>query len=210
MKRFLVTAALLLAPIGLAAQDAPDGSATPELSPWQTGHTLVLDGERIVYDAVVGSVILRDNGEHPTVRVNIHYVDGVPIVEDAIRRLVSTGPRRIERQARVGVVVERAGDDLRPHRVSGSPGPSRPPRHRSVPCAPLRRGAAREGSRAGVERRDPRAQGHRAGSRSAARARRARVARARRDGDPRGRRARSRARCARTTSGRPGAVVLIA
>ena len=66
MKTTYIAAALLLLPFGLAAQDAPTGGAGVEPSRWQTSHSIVLNGETVTYDAVVGSIILRDNEEHPT------------------------------------------------------------------------------------------------------------------------------------------------
>lgn len=47
---------------GAAAPSGPE----PEPSRWQTGHSIVLNGQTLAYDAVVGSVILRDDEEKAT------------------------------------------------------------------------------------------------------------------------------------------------
>ncbi|MFV1988093.1 MAG: S10 family peptidase [Gemmatimonadota bacterium] len=42
------------------------GASDPEPSRWQTSHSIVMNGETVAYDAVVGSIILRDDEENPT------------------------------------------------------------------------------------------------------------------------------------------------
>jgi len=65
------TLLLALLPAGLAAQrgagdGAGAGAAEPEPSRWESSHSIVVDGETVAYDAVVGSVILRDEKETAT------------------------------------------------------------------------------------------------------------------------------------------------
>jgi carboxypeptidase C (cathepsin A) len=48
----------------LAGQDASAGD--PEPSRWRSSHSVVVQGETVEYDALVGSVILRDREETPT------------------------------------------------------------------------------------------------------------------------------------------------
>jgi len=71
---FLVVSAL--ASTGLLAQQGggrPSGSEAPaaagpepEPSRWETSHSIVVGGQTVAYDAVVGSIILRDDAEKAT------------------------------------------------------------------------------------------------------------------------------------------------
>lgn len=56
---------LLLAPLTILAQDAPPPK---DLAPeeWRTHHSIRVGDETVEYDAVVGSIILRDDEEKPT------------------------------------------------------------------------------------------------------------------------------------------------
>lgn len=56
----------LFAPSLTLAQEGEDGGADPEPSRWQTSHSIVMRGETIAYDAVIGSIILRDTEEKAT------------------------------------------------------------------------------------------------------------------------------------------------
>ncbi len=51
--------ALVLVPGGLVAQEMDAGDAAP--SRWESHHSIVVGGETVEYEAVVGSIILRDN-----------------------------------------------------------------------------------------------------------------------------------------------------
>jgi carboxypeptidase C (cathepsin A) len=63
-------------PVEIAAQDTatrngPDGDGAPsgaEPAParWESRHSIVVEGQTVEYDAVVGSIILRDNAEKAT------------------------------------------------------------------------------------------------------------------------------------------------
>ncbi len=66
MKSFVICAALLSLPPGLGAQEEMNGAGEPEPSRWQTSHSIVVNGETVTYDAVVGSTILRDDEEKAT------------------------------------------------------------------------------------------------------------------------------------------------
>lgn len=72
-------AATLALPAGVAAQANPrsgppengargtgEATAAPEPAHWETGHSIVLGGRTVSYDAIVGSVILRDDKEKAT------------------------------------------------------------------------------------------------------------------------------------------------
>lgn len=48
----------------LSAQDGPSDEAAPER--WASNHSIVMDGETVEYEAVVGSVILTDSEEEPS------------------------------------------------------------------------------------------------------------------------------------------------
>ena len=69
MKKFIVLAGLaVIGPGALVAQEEatpPPPSAGPEPSPsrWESQHSIVVGGETVEYDAVVGSIILRDDEE---------------------------------------------------------------------------------------------------------------------------------------------------
>jgi carboxypeptidase C (cathepsin A) len=75
---FLAPLWSLAAPADLGAQQSSqphmqeaDGSAgggvaNPEPSRWASNHSIVVDGETVTYEAVVGSIILRDEEESPT------------------------------------------------------------------------------------------------------------------------------------------------
>ncbi|WP_428277573.1 S10 family peptidase [Candidatus Palauibacter sp.] len=61
--------ALGLLPAGALAQDEPGagGNASePQPARWASNHSIVVDGATVEYEAVVGSVILRDNEENAT------------------------------------------------------------------------------------------------------------------------------------------------
>lgn len=58
-------ATLLTASSGLAAQDAPP-EAEPTPSRWESQHSIVVQGETVNYDAVVGSVVLRGDDDKAT------------------------------------------------------------------------------------------------------------------------------------------------
>ena len=69
MKSLTVIAALALLPAGALAQDSSDGGADrsePQPSRWESNHSIVVNGETVAYQAVVGSVILRDDEENAT------------------------------------------------------------------------------------------------------------------------------------------------
>ena len=68
MKSLTLIAALGLAPAAaLAQEDAGDGMRSePQPSRWASNHSIVVDGETVAYEAVVGSVILRDNEANAT------------------------------------------------------------------------------------------------------------------------------------------------
>jgi carboxypeptidase C (cathepsin A) len=75
MKKWVVLALLVLSPvllpITLSAQEAEDdkpraAGPEPEASAWESQHSIVVNGETVQYDAVVGSIILRDDQEHAT------------------------------------------------------------------------------------------------------------------------------------------------
>ena len=56
---------LLLAP-SAAAQENENSSPGPELSRWETGHSIVVGGETVQYDAVVASTTLTDDNGEPS------------------------------------------------------------------------------------------------------------------------------------------------
>jgi len=66
----LITPVLALGflPAGALAQEGSGGGNgnEPEPSRWESNHSIVVDGETVEYQAVVGSVILRDNEENAT------------------------------------------------------------------------------------------------------------------------------------------------
>ena len=67
MRKSIVVALLILAPaltIPLAAQDHPRTEPTP--ANWGSHHSVQVGGETVEYDAVVGSVILRDGDDKAT------------------------------------------------------------------------------------------------------------------------------------------------
>ncbi len=72
MRKLLVPFWLTLiavVPGSLAAQDeAPPAApvADPTPSRWESSHSIVVGGETVVYDAVVGSIVLRDDKEDAT------------------------------------------------------------------------------------------------------------------------------------------------
>jgi len=69
---------LLVAPLAPGRQAAAQGS--PEPAHWRTQHSMLLDGQRVEYDAVVGSVILRGDDEEPTGELfyTAYFRTGVP------------------------------------------------------------------------------------------------------------------------------------
>ena len=56
--------ALFLVPLGLSAQE--DAAPEPSSSRWESHHSISVGGETVEYDAVVGSIILRDTEENAT------------------------------------------------------------------------------------------------------------------------------------------------
>jgi len=48
------------------AETAPSAGPEPEPSRWESSHSIVVNGQTVAYDAVVGSIILRDDEEHAT------------------------------------------------------------------------------------------------------------------------------------------------
>ncbi|MFG1691629.1 S10 family peptidase [Gemmatimonadota bacterium] len=67
MRKSIVVALLILAPaltMPLAAQDHPRTEPTP--ANWGSHHSVQVGGETVEYDAVVGSVILRDGDDKAT------------------------------------------------------------------------------------------------------------------------------------------------
>jgi carboxypeptidase C (cathepsin A) len=60
----VITTATLLPSVARAQQEA--ASAEPNPARWESSGTVVVDGETIAYDAVLGSIILRDEDENPT------------------------------------------------------------------------------------------------------------------------------------------------
>ncbi len=65
----VLLAATLTVPSALRAQSAHDSSAAPTPAHWKTHHSIVVDGQTIDYDAVVGSIILRDSEQKPIAEV---------------------------------------------------------------------------------------------------------------------------------------------
>jgi carboxypeptidase C (cathepsin A) len=65
----LLLAAVLAAPAALRAQDAHDSTTAPAPAHWKTHHSIVVDGQTIDYDAVVGSIILRDHDQKPIAEI---------------------------------------------------------------------------------------------------------------------------------------------
>ena len=63
-----VIGAWLSVPAPGGGQEAPtsDLDSEPEPSRWESNHSIVVDGETVAYQAVVGSVILRDDEENAT------------------------------------------------------------------------------------------------------------------------------------------------
>ncbi|MXX69025.1 MAG: hypothetical protein F4Y74_08710, partial [Gemmatimonadales bacterium] len=55
--------ALGLLPAGALAQDesGAGNASEPQPARWASNHSIVVDGESVEYEDVVGSVILRDN-----------------------------------------------------------------------------------------------------------------------------------------------------
>ena len=69
MKHIVVSILISLAftPAGLGAQQEPSASApAPEPASWESSHQISVQGERVEYDARVGSIILRGDDETPT------------------------------------------------------------------------------------------------------------------------------------------------
>ena len=72
MRKLLVPfwlALIAVVPGSLAAQDeAPPAApvADPTPSRWESSHSIVVGGETVAYDAVVGSIVLRDDKEDAT------------------------------------------------------------------------------------------------------------------------------------------------
>jgi len=70
----LAISLVLIVPGAVIAQHAENGGGPakdgggpePEPSRWQTSHSIVVRGETVAYDAVLGSIILRDTEEKPT------------------------------------------------------------------------------------------------------------------------------------------------
>ncbi len=65
----VLLAALLAVPVSLSGQGARDSAAAPEPAHWKTHHSIVVDGKTVEYDAVVGSIILRDKDQKPIAEV---------------------------------------------------------------------------------------------------------------------------------------------
>lgn len=61
----LVGIAALSLPISLSAQAAPTQSDTAPARRWESRATVVVGGQTVEYDAVVGSIILRDDQDEP-------------------------------------------------------------------------------------------------------------------------------------------------
>lgn len=117
MRRFILFLfTLLLASAALAQPDAekkaPAGPE-PEPSNWTTQHTLRMSGETVAYDAVVGSIILRDseekanaelfytayfrtNGGDASTRPLIFSFNGGPGSASYWLHMGIMGPRRVE------------------------------------------------------------------------------------------------------------------
>ena len=55
---------LLLATSAVAQENEPSGSG-PEPSRWETGHSIMVAGETVQYDAVVASATLTDDDGNP-------------------------------------------------------------------------------------------------------------------------------------------------
>jgi len=90
MSRFLAFLLLLiLIPGTLPAQSQPGPETTPAPAPseWTSHHSIRVGGEMVEYDAVVGSIILRNGQEEPTAEMyyTAYFRSGV---EDARRRPV--------------------------------------------------------------------------------------------------------------------------
>ncbi len=63
----IALASMLAAPPHLAAQDAAPGpAAEPAPSRWESSHSIVVDGQTVAYNAVLGSIILEDDEEKAT------------------------------------------------------------------------------------------------------------------------------------------------
>ncbi len=76
-KVFALLFALLLVPAGIGAQeDGPE----PEPSRWESSHSVVVGGQTVAYDAVVGSIILRGEEEEATAELfyTAYFRTGVP------------------------------------------------------------------------------------------------------------------------------------
>ena len=53
-------------PIAAVAQEVPFDPTAPEPSRWESNHSIVVKGETVEYNALVGSIILRDDKEKAT------------------------------------------------------------------------------------------------------------------------------------------------
>ena len=70
---------LLFVPSTLPAQEAAQG-AEPAPKEWRTHHSIRVAGETIEYDAVLGSIILRDAQQNPTGQMyyTAYFRSGIP------------------------------------------------------------------------------------------------------------------------------------
>lgn len=79
-----VTALYALLPTTVAAQEQ---TAEPEPSRWESHHSITMAGQKVEYDAVVGSIILRDDEETATAELfyTAYFRTGV---DDAARPII--------------------------------------------------------------------------------------------------------------------------
>lgn len=85
--------AIALLPTLTAAQQ--DRAPEPEPAAWESSHQIVVQGETVEYDALVGSIILRDDEETPT--GELYYtayfrINGAPSAERPLIFAYNGGP----------------------------------------------------------------------------------------------------------------------
>ena len=91
----LALSALIAVVATSAVSQEPPAAPEPSAARWESQHAMVLNGETVEYDAVVGSIILRDpnekatgelfytayfrtNGQRPAIRPIIFSYNGGP------------------------------------------------------------------------------------------------------------------------------------
>ncbi len=77
--RLILLLVLLFVPSTLRGQEAPAGTE-PAPKEWRTHHSIRVAGETVEYDAVLGSIILRDAQENPTGQMyyTAYFRSGIP------------------------------------------------------------------------------------------------------------------------------------